>query len=187
MPELDFNKFTLLPEYFDHPSLLHGINHTYRVMIHVLKIGERVGLKQEIKEAFCAAFIHDMARKHDGFCEEHGRWAAQRKLPFFIPLFLKSGVSSNGIENIKQAVIKHSIHQEIESSFSGFKTIALLKDADALDRIRISADNLRPEYLRFAESHHLIRFAENLYYLTNTKTLSSFNEMLDIAKNIADN
>jgi hypothetical protein len=184
MPDLDFSKFRIRSEDFDHHSLLHGINHTYRVMYHVMVIGEMAGLKHEIKEAFCGAFIHDMARRHDGFCQAHGGWSARRKFPLFKDLFLNVGVSGDGLETIKLAVTNHSLHEELDKNHPGYKTVALLKDADALDRIRISSNDLRHEYLRFPESHNLIEFAKELYYATNHHNLGSFDEIICIAEQI---
>jgi HD superfamily phosphohydrolase YqeK len=43
--------------------MIHGFNHTFRVMVNVLTIGNAIGLNNEVKEAFCAAFVHDMSRK----------------------------------------------------------------------------------------------------------------------------
>ncbi|MBE0638030.1 MAG: HD domain-containing protein [Bacteroidales bacterium] len=176
-----YNKFCVRADHFDHPSLLHGINHTYRVMLHVLELGKLASLNHEIREAFCAAFIHDMARKHDGFCQAHGAWSAQRKLPLFSDLFLTIGVTRDGLETIKLAVTNHSVHNEISKDHPDYKTVALLKDADALDRIRISNDDLRPEYLRFPQTHHQIEFARQLYYATNKHNLESFEEIVKIA------
>lgn len=179
-----FSKFEIRPEYFDHHSLLHGINHTFRVMVHVLEIGNAAGLKHEIPEAFCAAFIHDMGRNHDGWCTAHGHWSATRKLPLFKGLFQEIGIDQNGMNNIKTAATFHSQHDEPEPSDPAFKTIALLKDADALDRIRISEDDLRPELLRFPESHGLIGFAKNLFYETHHLSLLKFSEFHQIAMQI---
>lgn len=184
MLDLDFSKFRIRSDHFDHHSLLHGINHSYRVMYHVLEIGKKSGLDHEIAEAFCAAFIHDMARKHDGFCQSHGAWSARRKLPLFSDLFLSVGITPDRLDTIKLAVTYHSLHEELEKSHEGYKTVALLKDADALDRIRISSTDLRPEYLRFPETHSLIGFAKELYYATNHHNLSGFDELISIAGQI---
>ena len=181
MIEEHFSKFVIRPEYFDHHSLLHGINHTFRVMVHVLEIGKAAGLSHEIPEAFCAAFIHDMGRKHDGWCTAHGQWSATRKLPLFKDLFLEIGIDQNGLKNIQAAATFHSQHYEPESSHPAYKTIALLKDADALDRIRISEDDLRPELLRYPESHLLIGFARNLFYETHHLSLLHFTDFHQIA------
>jgi hypothetical protein len=180
---IDFNyiTFTLKEDFFDHPSRVHGINHTYRVMYHVLNIGRAARLKHEIHLAYCAAFIHDMARLHDGYCTEHGGWAAKNKLPQFEELFYKSGVSRFGIRAIKLAVANHSVRYEIKKENPYYKTVALLKDADALDRIRIGENNLKIEYLRYPEAIGMVDFAKELYYQSDGKILANFKELIDIA------
>jgi len=180
----DYTPFQLKDEYFDHPSTVHGINHTYRVMYHVLNIGKSAGLNQEVQLAFCAAFIHDMSRLHDGYCTEHGGWAAKNKLPEFKSLFHNSGVSRFGIRAIKLAVSNHSIRFEIATTNPYYKTVALLKDADALDRIRIGENNLKIEYLRYPETIEFVDFAKQLYYKSDHKKLSNFDELVKIATDL---
>jgi hypothetical protein len=182
--KFDYTSFKLNNAYFDHPSLIHGINHTYRVMYHVLNIGRMAGLGHEIQLAFCAAFIHDMARRDDSYCTEHGCWAAKNKLPGFKAFFLESGISSEGIRAIKLAVANHSIRHEIKKENPYYKTVALLKDADALDRIRISENNLKIEYLRYPETLELVDFAKTLYYHSEPKILDSFDELIEMATKI---
>ena len=84
---MDITKFKLKQEYFDHVSSIHGISHTYRVMCHTRFIGEAAGLNRETEIALCAAYIHDLARKHDGYCNQHGLWSARDKLPQFCGFF----------------------------------------------------------------------------------------------------
>jgi hypothetical protein len=176
--------FQLKEAYFDHHSYLHGISHTYRVMYHVLNIGRLAGLNHEIKLAFCAAFIHDMARKHDGYCIDHGVWATKSKFPLFMKLFIETGVNTEGLRAIKLAVANHSIRHEIRKDHPFSTIVALLKDADALDRIRIGENNLKPEYLRFPVSLTLIDFSKELYHCTKAETPVSFDEMIEIGKGI---
>lgn len=181
-----YSHFVLKREYFDHESIKHGINHTYRVMYHVLNIGQRAGMNQEIKSAFCAAFIHDMARSHDSYCTEHGPRAAQLKFPVFKNSFQSLGLNHDDLRAIKLAISNHSIRHEIFTGHKYYKTVALLKDADALDRVRIGENNLKIQYLRIPESLQLIDFAKKLYYSTENVTLHCFEEILDIAKTIPD-
>jgi hypothetical protein len=161
---INIDQFILKPEYFDYQSQLHGINHTYRVMTLVLLLGKRLGLERECKLAFMAAFIHDMSRKHDGFCNRHGKRAVKYKLPQFAEFFKSQGIEDTDLEEISFAVHYHCKYYQPSKKHPYFKTLALLKDADALDRIRISPNDLNPNYLRFNESVEFIGIAENLYY-----------------------
>lgn len=184
MINLDFKKFVINDHYFDHPSLLHGVKHTYRVMCHALRIGEMMGLNIETAEAFCAAYIHDMARQHDGYCTQHGGWAAKRKLPLFSSLFSNLGITQKGLQHIKIAVTNHSLHHEINPDQSAYYTVALLKDADALDRIRIGEDNLDISYLRLKQSQTQIDFAKKLFYASDTIRINSFEEIRALAREL---
>lgn len=176
-----FHKFILKPYYFDNLSMIHGFNHTFRVMVNVLTIGNAIGLNNEVKEAFCAAFVHDMSRKNDGYCTEHGPWAAQNKIPLFIDLFREVGIDKTGMENIKLAVTLHSSCEELDLTHPAGKTIALLKDADALDRIRISEIDLKEDLLRFPESCDKIEFAKKLFYASHAIETSHFNDIYQIS------
>lgn len=180
--EIDLSLFQLKQEFFDNDSPIHGINHTYRVMCHVLYIGLAEGLKRHVLLALCAAFMHDFSRKHDGYCNQHGEWAAQYKLPEFTSFFAKSGVNKSEIDIIRVAVKNHSELEELTSDHIAYKTTALLKDADALDRIRLNENNLDERYLRFPESARLISFAKQLYFNTRNVKISSFVEILRIAE-----
>ncbi|HZK07200.1 MAG TPA: HD domain-containing protein [Bacteroidales bacterium] len=184
MPVVHHQQFELQRSYFDHQSTLHGINHTYRVMLHVLNIGQQANLDREILPAWCAAYIHDMARKHDGYCTRHGAWSANTKLPLFRDFFAQQGVDDEGLRAIEVAVANHSAHQEIHPRHPYYKITALLKDADALDRIRISETNLKVKYLRYPVTASLVDFAKALYYATPSRELTSFDELLQIAESI---
>jgi len=181
---IDYSLFNLKAEYFDSQSTLHGINHTYRVMCYTLYIGIALQLKHETRLTFCAAFIHDMARRHDGYCKEHGAWAAENKLPDFVNIFKKIGITNHDLSIIKAAVENHSELYELNKDNEAYMVSALLKDADALDRIRISENNLNPHYLRFIQSSELIPFAKELFYLTNQIKFISFTEVLKISESI---
>jgi HD superfamily phosphodiesterase len=172
------DKFILRAHYFDFKSPLHGIGHTYRVMCNSLALGKRLKFGRESRLALCSAFIHDMARKHDGKCTMHGAWAAEEKLPLFRDLFLSIGVMQNEIEEIRIAVTNHSLPEELPSFHDYYVTTAILKDADALDRIRLGDSNLKPDFLRFGESRELIPFSERLYHQTNGITDLDFDKTL---------
>jgi hypothetical protein len=177
---INIDQFILKPEYFDHQSQLHGIDHTYRVMTLVLLLGKRLGLERECKLAFMAAFIHDMARRHDGFCNRHGKRAVKYKLPQFAEFFKSQGIQEEDLKEIAFAVHFHCKYIQPSSKHPYFNTLALLKDADALDRIRISPDDLNPRFLRFDESSEFIGIAENLYYKSQLIEEKSLPQFLNI-------
>jgi hypothetical protein len=178
-------KFVLHESHFEHRSLLHGINHTYRVMCHVYLLGKELGWEREMRLAFCAAFIHDMSRKHDGFCTKHGFWASRDKLPVFTEFFLSQGANSFEIEEISAAVKNHSEGFELAANHRFRKTTALLKDADALDRIRLGENNLDTTFLRFEITAGFIPFANALFRNSEHKIIRDFPEIMEIASELS--
>ncbi len=174
--------FDLKQTYFNHQSDLHGIMHTYRVMHNVLLLAKEHKLAEPIlKTAYCAAFIHDMARKHDGICSMHGQWAVLEKFLLFENNFKEYGLSEQNLDALKTAVKYHSLSSELEKIHPHYEVTALLKDADALDRIRLGYPGLNPKYLRMPNSIKLISVAEHNYYTTEKilcKTWIEFNEII---------
>jgi len=176
--------FDIKPGYFIHESTLHGRLHTYRVMCHVLVLGKRMNLYPQTTLAFCAAFVHDMARKHDGFCLMHGPRAARIKVPEFSSLFEKYGLSRDDIGAISTAVSNHSQFVEISKKHPHYLVAALLKDADALDRVRLGNDNLNPRFLRLSATSGLLPFSHQLYERSKGSLGMVFAGMLDIASDL---
>ena len=162
-------------------SYLHGLSHTLRVMHHVLRIAAAGGPDlfpaQTVREAFCAALLHDTARRHDGHCELHGQYAVAEKLPAWRDRFLACGVTDAGLDRIAFAIASHCLphpttqtktqtqtsrtaaqtqtqtqtQTETSTSRAAAKTLSLLRDADALDRVRFidvcDLDRLDPRRL----------------------------------------
>lgn len=183
---IKFTEFNLKKEYFDHFGWLHGPVHIYRVMYHVLALGRKVHLLHETRLAFFAAFIHDLARMHDGKCSEHGQRAADSKLPKFLDLFRRNGMKEEDIDFVYTAIANHSSPKEIPNEHPHYKVTALLKDADALDRIRIGPDDLKLDHLRFRESVSLIPAAEKLFLLTKNKSFKGFDDIFLFSENLND-
>jgi hypothetical protein len=118
-------------------------------MHHVLRIAAAGGPDlfpaQTVREAFCAALLHDTARRHDGHCELHGHFAVAEKLPAWRDRFLACGVTDAGLDRIAFAIASHCLpHPQTQTqtqtktstSRAAAKTLSLLRDADALDRVR---------------------------------------------------
>jgi HD superfamily phosphodiesterase len=151
---------------FDSPSELHGLSHTKRVM----QLVQHLGLKNElpvdvINQAYCAAVIHDMARKHDYECEKHGLWAVETKLPIWKKQFLKFGLTEAQLEHVAFAVHWHCIDRRLFPNSESLPTLYLLQDADALDRVRSGGpESIRLDYLHFSNSENEISYAEKLFW-----------------------
>lgn len=179
-----FDVFSLQPDQFFRASRLHGIMHTYRVMIHVLNLGVLSGFESEARTAFFAAYIHDMARRHDGYCTRHGRDAVENYLVEYHDLFKRNGASEANLQQIAYAVSLHSLPDVPSISSTddeSQKVLFLLKDADALDRIRLGENDLDTSFLRLKVTHQCIPFASQLYSRTNHLASVSFSQIIDIA------
>lgn len=174
----------LMPDQFDHASKLHGLGHTYRVMVLVHRLCFLVKMESLAPAAIAAAYVHDMAREHDGYCTQHGRWAAQRKLPGLKEYFMEQGLSPVELEQVALAVEYHSLQEELPDQHPAWPLTALLKDADALDRIRLGESNLDTAFLRFPESKKLIGFARALYLSGRNTNFYNFAEALEFANQI---
>lgn len=161
-------------EYFEIQSRMHGVQHTRRVMAWTLVLAAENDLVSEGRLAFFAALMHDTARDNDGKCLMHGEWAAERKMPFFTPLFEKHGCTKQEFESIAQACIWHSKWKEPDLVHPDIKVINLLKDADALDRFRLGDDFFDERYLRFPRSKTHIERAREMVVAGDHYHLSDY-------------
>lgn len=166
MSDIAVKYFTPHQEYFIISDPRHGSQHTARVMLLSLLLGSYLGEVQAAKEAFCSAFIHDMARRHDGYCTLHGKWAVEEKLPQFRKLFQRFCGTEKSLFNIADATINHCQEADIEKDKSSCAAAMILKDADALDRIRFGENKISIKYLRYYQSKQMIEFARYFYYAT---------------------
>jgi hypothetical protein len=68
---------------------------------------------------------------------------------------------------IERAVTLHCLPSRLEPAHDDARwpLVALLKDADGLDRVRLG--DVDPSYLRHPESHNMIDFAETLFKKTH--------------------
>jgi hypothetical protein len=151
-----------LPSLFVHRSDLHGQAHVGRVMVHGLHLVAATGFVEETARLWAAVYLHDIAREHDGRCARHGAdaWARLAGLPAVQALFVRGGVREEDHPAIAFAV---SLHCSGEPSLSDdhYRLAALLKDADALDRVRLS--DLKVRMLRHAAARAMVPFAQRLY------------------------
>lgn len=159
---------------FLHQSDLHGSEHVNRVIVHIDILTQLLGWNDAMrKAAWAAAYLHDLARTHDGTCEEHGPKAAKELFPKYEGMFLAHGVRSDQFEAIRSAVHWHSIEYEAPKDHKDIALIRALKDADALDRWRIG--DLDEDYLRFSASREMLLFSEQLYLATDGQALNNID------------
>ena len=165
--DLPSSKMVPLPEDFRHPSTLHGQGHVTRVMVHATRLVEATGRHDLGPRLWAAVFLHDLARTHDGVCYRHGADAAQRlrSESALQNRLAEAGLSTDDYPAIEAAVTAHSAPKEVAKDNAHWPLIALLKDADGLDRVRLG--DLDPRYLRHAETKGMVPFAQRLFDATD--------------------
>jgi hypothetical protein len=161
--DLHPSKVVPLPGDFRHASTLHGQAHVTRVMVHAIRLVAATGQHHLGPQLWASVFLHDLARTHDGVCHRHGADAAQRLRaePELQRRLAEAGITLVDYPAIEAAVTAHSAPKEVVRDHVHWPLIALLKDADGLDRVRLG--DLDSRYLRHPESKQMIPFAQALF------------------------
>ena len=151
------------PSLFLHASALHGQTHVGRVLVHAFRLVRATGLAAEAPRLWAAVYLHDLARLHDGDCEDHGPNAVRLfgGRADLRALFARAGVRDSDYPAIGFAVSHHSSWRELPPDAPHETLAALLEDADALDRVRLG--DLDPSRLRLGPSAEMVPFAKRLY------------------------
>jgi hypothetical protein len=141
------------PDGYDASRTIHGVGHTRRVRVHASEIAEALGLAVWEREALdCAATWHDIGRTNDHADYYHGAKSAGR----VVGLGLHEGLDEPTVEVALFAVTHHSGSEEHAKRAVGWlvdpeaawRVFTVLKDADALDRVRLGAGDLDVRLLR---------------------------------------
>ncbi len=164
---LAFDRMVPLPELFRHPSELHGQAHGARVMVHAIRLVDATGRHALGPQLWASVFLHDLARTHDGTCDRHGADAARRLRvePDLQQRLGEAGLTEADYPAIEAAVTAHSAPKDVSRTHPHWPLIALLKDADGLDRVRLG--DLDPRYLRSPEARGMVPFAQELFDTTD--------------------
>ena len=155
---------------FLYHSITHGINHNIRVLLFAFYLGKQLKLSDiDMRIILDACKYHDVGRTNDLYDESHGLRSAQK-----VDKIVDSDIYKDleNLNTLKAMIEYHSIpDSKIDkiinkykiSNTSRFKILAsILKDADGLDRVRLSMNNrtfsdLNPKYLRIPYSLSLIK------------------------------
>lgn len=146
--------------WFDRPDSIHGVSHVRRVLIHAQAISAARDIDADWFHSLVLAVAwHDIGRTHDGREPEHGPNSVAKAKA----LNLGSGVDPMIIERTFFAMTWHSVpdHLAMEHAATAnpngtpeigtlLRVLWLLKDADGLDRVRIS--DLDAGQLRYEEA-----------------------------------
>ena len=171
------------PSDFAHASKIHGQAHVGRTMIHAFRLIEATGMHEEASRLWGAVYLHDLARTHDGFDEVHGMHAVMRvnESTDLQERLVARGVQSDD-PSMLLAVMMHCLPDD-HSAYGGkpiWPLLALLKDVDALDRVRFG--DLDASYLRFEATRGMVKFAQDLYSQTHRRVKEGPNFFTDLLK-----
>lgn len=163
-----------------HHEPIHGIGHIYRTMLACALLGYQLQRPREALLAFCGAYVHDLSRLTDGVESSHGAQAARHAFPRFQSLWNKYDLTPLECQWVCSAVEQHSTTEWSTLAEPDYHVMAILKDADALDRCRLG--DLDPHKLRYPQSRLLVPVIAHYYALTHNVnhdlTLSDFIDLL---------
>ncbi len=152
---------------FWNATAVHGPAHVARVMVHAFRLIAATGLSDEGPRLWAAVYLHDLARLNDEADPNHGE-AAWRRLadrPDVRALFTRGGVRDEDYPAIRSAVVAHCTDDElVHVPIPHLQLARLLKDVDALDRVRLGEFDRR--YLHYHEALEASEFAKALYSAT---------------------
>jgi HD superfamily phosphodiesterase len=154
--------------WFAHDSALHGVSHTQRVHIHVQRLAAELDWPaRDTRVALGAALWHDIGRTHDGEEPEHGLAGARRAVELGLPRSLRSGDGSIAVFAIHYHSLPDRAAEEAARRQGhperALRILWLLKDADALDRVRLAPwEAADPGQLRYPCTAAHIPFAAEL-------------------------
>ena len=131
-------------EWFLHPSCLHGASHTQRVHLHARRLVHELRWPEaDIRVVLSAALWHDIGRRDDGADPEHGARSAARVEELGLHAFLAEADARLVLFAIRYHC-RDDEHGALRAAGQddperALRILWLLKDADALDRVRLGA------------------------------------------------
>ncbi len=158
---LPVSEIGVTPHHFLRPTPLHGPSHVNRVIYHGMHLARLMGWNDIMPAVWAACHLHDQARLSDGVCHEHGAAAVRYQLAKMLSLYARGGLAPSMLPHVVTAVASHCIREELPKDHPHYRVTAVLKDADALDRVRIG--DLDPSYLRLERSPLLVDSAQTLF------------------------
>ena len=160
-----------------HDSLVHGVDHLTRVFILQELICNRLEAQNVPvnREALrWASSVHDVGRIDDGIDAEHGSRSAQ-----WIKDNLSDRMSLELLDLVTYIVHWHVPSDDMAPTMT--MELQVLKDADALDRIRIG--DLNTSYLRTDAARSLVDVAEDLFvYYEKSHDDNAFESVIRAAQ-----
>ena len=144
------------PKWFFDPAGPHGVAHSKRVMVLSEVLGIMHGCTNQIQILRKAAAYHDIGRVDNSVDVKHGFRSTDKA-------FLLGVLNPRQNKVDGEAMLLIDEHC-LPDSFNDSLLLKILKDADALDRVRFGDQEcgLNPRYLRTAEAKKLVGFARVL-------------------------
>ncbi len=178
--ELFKNLFKNVKDDFLYKSDKHGKMHNFRVSLFAVYISDELKLSEEdTKLVLYAAMYHDIGRRNDLEDLSHGALGANLIDKLRLP------IKSDDLKILKCVIAAHSLsdlnYQDVEQKYCiqekkrCRQIYQILKDADALDRVRLGQPYIKRDYLRTNIAEHLILTA---YQLENNFNLI-YNEIME--------
>jgi hypothetical protein len=166
-------------DWFRRYSRQHGVTHTQRVHVHAQRLLEHLAWSEADREVVLrAALWHDVGRFGDGVEPGHGASSVER----IDERDRLADLVAEEAAVVRFAILSHSLRDSgapglaAELAVSGdparrlaeperaLRVLWLLKDADALDRVRLGfGECADPRQLRHEAAIKLIPFAAALY------------------------
>ena len=137
----------------------HGRLHTLRVLLNALLIAKQRGLTDADTDKLCtAAIFHDVGRTNNGVDDQHGRQSAE----YYRDFARHYGGYDKTVDNL---IIYHCLPDYVGKKAmpkSDWEMYDILKDADALDRVRFGIEALDINQLRTPEAKTMTMIAEQI-------------------------
>jgi HD superfamily phosphodiesterase len=156
--------------WFVRQSGLHGVRHTQRVHIHAQRLVRE--LRWPAADAdlvLTAALWHDIGRVDDGWDERHGALSVAR----IADCHLDASLAEPDARIVRFAIHHHCLDDDYgrlratdeDDPERSLEVLRLLKDADALDRVRLvdATYGVDPKMLRHPCAPSMIDFALELF------------------------
>lgn len=180
IPESLIREYQPQESWLRHDSTIHGIGHLTRVFILQELISNQLVRDGEILNQQAlrwAAISHDVGRVDDGLDPQHGRRSAQ-----WMHENLREAMSPETLD-IATYIVRWHVPNDWEAPKMTLE-LQILKDADALDRVRL--DDLDPAFLRTNPSQELIDIAQQLCDLSLTENIpkETFDSVLTAARKL---
>lgn len=179
IPEQLIRKFEPKSSWLSHDSELHGVDHMARVFILQELICNKLeggGVSINREATRWAAMAHDIGRVDDGVDLLHGERSAE-----WIKKNLGDQMAPEMLDMVTYIVHWH-VPPDSEAPVMTTE-LKVLKDADALDRVRLG--DLNVSYLRTVAALELVELAEDLYQsYMKVKASGAFDSVLRAASSL---